>query len=322
MIRKLLILGGIVGVVALAATCRLVNPDDPDDPKDNPPVVMDTLDEYYGTFSISMDESDGTTAFLGGIKDGPTPSNLVWEVIDAVGGCQLLKPRTPYCEGGCGSGNVCVDDGDCQANPTAISVGTLAFEGAKTTGGATSFTIEPIGSKFYYQLIGSTLQYPPAAEGAIVTLTASGIDAVQKFSIAIKAIKPLKILNEEIPCADGEDINLKWEAPADPSQSFIHYLIDISYHGGTKAKIEGTCADNGAFTIPAKLLDHLKNFGISGFPKIEITRKTIGSNAEMKARLVMESKVTMMLSIPGYYSCNNDDECPNGMTCGGAFLCE
>jgi hypothetical protein len=316
-IRKVLIAGGIVGVVVLAATCRLV---ESDDPKDDPPVVMDTLTESYGAVTISLSTLYGSTAFLGRINDGPTPSNLVWEEVDAVGGCRLLQPRVPVCSDPCGSSAACVDDDNCQPYAKGLNVGTLTVTGLKISDGATSFTVDPIANN--YQMIGMTLQYPPAAEGDLVTITAAGKDDIAKFSMSVRAIKPLKILNTEILCPDGEDINLKWEAPADPSQSFIHYLIDISYHGGTKAKIEGTCADNGAFTIPAKLLDHLKNFGISGFPKIEITRKAIGSNADMKARLVMESKVTMMLTIPGYYSCNNDNECPNGMKCGEAFLCE
>ena len=195
----------------------------------------------------------------------------------------------------------------------------MTVTGLKTTDGVTSFTIDPLSNN--YRLIGLTLQFPPAQEGGLITVSAAGGGTVPAFEMSVKAIKPLVVLNDSIPCGDGQDINLRWEVASDPSQSTIHYLVDVSHHGGIKGKIEGTCPDNGAFTIPATLLDQLKSFGIFGYPKIEVTRQASGINATVKAKIVMESKVTLLLSIPGYYSCMDDTECPNGMTCGDGFLC-
>ena len=317
-IRKLGVVAGIAAMAVLAGTCRLVNQEDPADDK---PVVTDTLKESFGAVTITLDDYTSVTSFLGRINDGPTPSNLVWEEIDAAGDCKLYKPVVPFCSEGCGSSGACVADDSCQPYPKGVSVGTMTVTGLKTSNGTSSFTVDPLSNN--YQLIGVNLQFPPAEEGELITISAAGGEAVPAFEMSVKAIKPLVLLNDSIPCGDGQDIDLRWETPADPSQSIIHYLVDVSHHGGIKGKIEGTCPDNGSFTIPATLLDQLKSYGVFGYPKIEVTRRATGINATVKAKVVMESKVTMILSIPGIYSCMDDNDCPNGMTCGGeGFLCE
>ncbi|MBN1759979.1 MAG: hypothetical protein JW863_16755 [Chitinispirillaceae bacterium] len=315
-IKKLLAVGGIAGVVLLAGTCRLV---DQEEPTDDTTVVTDTLKESFGAVTITLDDVTSLSSLLGRINDGPTPSNLVWEEADAVGGCKLYKRRIPVCMDGCGSTSACVEDDSCQPYPKGINVGTMTVTGLKTVDGATSFTVDPLSNN--YQLIGITLQYPPADEGDLITISAAGSGTVPPFSMSARGIKPLKLLNESIPCGDGQDINLKWEPPADPSQSVIHYFVDLSHHGGIKGKIEGTCPDNGSFTIPATLLDRLKSYGVFGYPKIEVTRMATGINATVKVKLIIESKVTMLLDIPGIYSCMEASECPDGLTCGEGFLC-
>jgi hypothetical protein len=99
-------------------------------------------------------------------------------------------------------------------------------------------------------------------------------------------------------------------------------VINLSYHGGTKGKIECDCEDNGSLVIPASLLDQLKALGISGFPKIEIARRSIGTNAAAHADIVIESKVIKMLKVPGLVSCNGDEECPSGQSCQGDLRCQ
>ena len=316
-IKKLLAVGGIAGVVLLAGTCRLVDQDDPTD--DPPPVVTDTLKESFGAVTITLDDLDSSSFFLGRINDGPTPPIYVWEEVDAVGGCKLYKRRIPVCPDGCGNRGACVEDDSCQPYSKGINVGTMTVTGLKMTDGATSFTADPLSNN--YQLIGDTLQYPPSGEGDLITVSAAGSGTVPPFSMSVRGIKPLKLLNESIPCGDGQDINLKWEPPADPSQSVIHYFVDLSHHGGLKGKIEGTCPDNGSFTIPATLLDRLKSYGVFGYPNIQVTRMATGINATVKAKVIIESKVTMPLNIPGIYSCMEESECPDGMTCGEGFLC-
>ncbi len=77
-----------------------------------------------------------------------------------------------------------------------------------------------------------------------------------------------------------------------------------------------------AFDVPASLLDQLKALGISGFPKVEIARRAVGStDPPAQVDLVVESMVTGLLDIPGVVSCNGDDDCPQGQTCGSDFRC-
>jgi hypothetical protein len=70
------------------------------------------------------------------------------------------------------------------------------------------------------------------------------------------------------------------------------------------------------------MLDSLKTFGIAGFPRIEIYRRSSASNPTNKIRLIMESVVALYLKIPGVYSCGiNGTTCPDGYTCGGDQRC-
>ena len=114
---------------------------------------------------------------------------------------------------------------------------------------------------------------------------------------------------------DGQPIDLRWTPPTVTGISTIFVLIDISYHGGTNAKIECECDDNGSLRVPAKLLDSLKTFGISGYPKLEISRLAISTDTTAKAKVVVESKVVKMLQIPGVISCNVNEDCPEGQYC-------
>ena len=307
---------GITAMVLLAGTCSPVNKDDPADV----PVVTDTLEEPFGTVRITLDGSGSTASFLGRINNGPTPPNIIWEEVDAAGDCRLYKCVIPFCDGGCGSAGACVADDSCRPYPQGIDAGTMTVTGLKTTDGETGFSLEPLLDN--YQLIGVTLQFPPADEGATVTISATGGEDVPAFAMSVKAIRPLVLLNDSITWESGQDIDLRWESATDPSQSTIHYVVDMAYHGGNIGKIEGTCPDNGAFTIPATLLDQLQSFGVFGFPKIEVTRRATGVNASVKTKVIMESKVIVLFGISGYYSCEEDGHCPDGMTCGEGFLCE
>jgi hypothetical protein len=99
-------------------------------------------------------------------------------------------------------------------------------------------------------------------------------------------------------------------------------MIDVSYHGTSKGKIESYCEDNGSLTVAASLLDKLKSYGISGLPKIEIYRRSVGGyNADANTKLVFESKIMRYLSIPGVISCDGNGNCPNGQTCGPDQRC-
>jgi hypothetical protein len=86
------------------------------------------------------------------------------------GDCALLTPRIPFCSAGCSSA-VCVEDGQCQAYPTAQSVGTVHASGLHTPSGATEFSMDPIANNYQPT---ETLPYPAFAEGDDLVFAASG----------------------------------------------------------------------------------------------------------------------------------------------------
>jgi hypothetical protein len=247
------------------------------------------------------------------VNDGPTPSPIIWEEKASAGGCKLLVPRVPSCPEPCGGGAACVEDDSCQPYPSAIAVGTVTVQGLKTKEGATSFSMDPVGGN--YQPTGVLFEYPPFSEGAAVTVTAPGNSTSPAISLTGKGISPLKVSDDSIWLETGKPVTLRWTPPAITGNTVIFVRVDISHHGGTAGVIESECPDNGSLTIPASLVDALKALGYFGFPKIEISRKAVAKDAATNVELVIESKITKYVYIPGLISCNGDEDCPGGQTC-------
>jgi hypothetical protein len=119
----------------------------------------------------------------------------------------------------------------------------------------------------------------------------------------------------------GEPILLKWKPAANPDNSKMKVVIDISYHGGTKAKIECDCRDDGELEIPAALLDSLKTYGMSGHPKMELYRQSFGTDPGTGAEVKIEAFILLWIKIPGLVSCSTDTDCPEGQECAGDQRC-
>ncbi|MFC1584594.1 hypothetical protein ACFL5V_03495 [Fibrobacterota bacterium] len=281
-------------------------------------------DPSFGSFQVNLvapqGSTPGFTSVLGRLYDGPSPEAVIWEQAATSGACRLMTPRVPFCQQSCGGTAMCVEDDSCQAYPTAVTVGTVQVDGLQTTSGETSFTMDPIASN--YQPVGITLAYPAFSEGDIITFTASGEASTSAFTVTATGISPLEILNGTIDLIDGQPINLQWTPPAQADIASISVVVDISHHGGTKGLLECDAPDTGALEIPANLLDQLKALGMSGFPKIEVTRKSVGTNASAMTDLIIKSMVTKSLEIPGLVSCSGDEDCPAGQTCAWDLRCQ
>jgi hypothetical protein len=288
------------------------NPADPD------PVVNPDA-ESFGVFQIILREDGKTASFLGKIYDGPQPINTIWEEKLSAGCLKVVAPRLPFCANPCGSGSACVADDSCQAYPSAVHAGALRVSGLITNKGAAPFSVSPLNN--LYQAVG--LLYPPFNEGDTVQVSAAGSESSPPFVLKALGLAPLKPLTDTVlTFADGKPIDLKWEAPAKDIHSSMDVVIDLTFHGGTKAKIEGRCDDNGKLTIPATLLDKLKTYGMSGYPRLNMTRIAKGTDANAKAELSLESTVSLALAIPGLVSCNKDEDCPDNGRCQADRRCE
>jgi hypothetical protein len=273
--------------------------------------------------SASTTATDGFTALLGKVFSGPTPESTVWDEVEASAGCKLLKPRVPFCDPGCGSGSVCVDDNRCQASPTAISVGKVTLRGVRTSEGSDGFTADPI--KNTYQTPASIkLPYPAFLEGAAISLSAAGAD-VAAFSISGRGIAPLALGGEGgFPIKTGTPLTLSWAVPASAENSRVRVKMDISHHGGSKGKIECDVADSGALSIAASLVDKLVALGVAGFPTIVVTREAVASAATTAGRVDLRtySYVERAIEIDGLVSCSSADDCPTGHSCRDDLTCD
>lgn len=320
-IRRAISPGAILGCFLLAG--MLVSACGSDNPSGDDDESTGSVDPF-GTFQVSLVAPQGTTpgftAVLGRMQDGPTPSAIVWEEAAVSGDCRLLTPRVPFCEQPCGGGALCVEDGVCQPFATPIDVGTVRVDGLRTLDGETAFSMEAIA--FNYQPPGGApLAFPAFAVGGDITFTASGNSTVSSFAVTARGISPLQIANETI-ALDGEPVLLEWTPSALAGVTTISVAFDISYHGGTKGRVECECPDSGSLEVSASLLEQLKALGISGFPKIEVSRRATGStDAPAQVHLVVESMVTKIPAIPGVISCNGDADCPSGQSCQPDFRC-
>lgn len=267
------------------------------------PDTNETLDVYGAVNVILRENADPVTAgILIAFKDGPTPREP-WDTVESEGNLHLLVPARPYCEDCDGE---CVAEDSCELKPKAIGVGDLAVSGMKNSSGSTSFTIKAIANTRY----SGSLTYPPCGAGETVTVTAAGTDSIPSFTLTGKGIDPLHVnVDSTLLCEDGKPIEFTWEPPAAGSDTKIHIKIDVSYHGGTKAKIEGTTDDNGSLVVSANLLDKLKSYGINGFPRLDITRISKFVDTKTHVEFTIESIVMIYLDIPGVISCNDDSDC-------------
>jgi hypothetical protein len=275
--------------------------------------------EVVGTFQVQVlvDEKDASasmTKVVGQVGDGPVPANVVWTVAKQDGDCRLETPTVPFCEAGCGA-DVCVADGTCQPYPTPHSVGDVTLSGANVVGGGSVVTLKEI-VKAYQLPAGTTLVYPPFAEGDDITLHASGGDYAP-FDLAAKGVDPLLVTSTDFELDKDKPLALAWAAATDTKASKIYLKLDISHHGGIKGMIECDTDDSGGLTISADMITELIGLGVAGFPSLVMLRESLDSTniAPGVVRLEVSSRAERAVSVNGIDSCNVDDDCPTGETC-------
>jgi hypothetical protein len=273
-----------------------------------------------GRFVVELFPDVATTTVTGRVFEAPPPDDMIWELTDGQGDCQLLEPRVPFCDPAC-ENSICVEDDQCAPVPARRSVGTVTVQGLQLEGGGTEFTINPIGANPAYAT-AQEFAYPPFAEGDTVSVETSGGDYAP-FQIESQGISPLEVLGgDEVPLETGQPVTLQWTPAGLAGVSRIRVVLNISHYGGQKGEIVCDTEDTGSLEIPASLATQLLELGYSGFPTIVIERRAVGSveNERGRVELVVNCLNERPVSIPGLISCNENSDCPEGQACQVAHL--
>jgi hypothetical protein len=279
----------------------------------------------HGTLLVSLVEEfppywDRHAAVSGRLYDGPSPLPVDWRERAASGPCRVLTPEAPFCDGGCGSAALCSVGGVCTAFPGPVHAGKITVSGIRTASGAMSFVMNPVLD--VYQPSGLALAAPPYAEGDLLTFTAAGAAAAPAFSLSARGPSLPTLLNDSI-ILDGNPILLRWTPPGPGAgPSILLASLDISHHGGIKGIIECVAEDDGELEIAGSLVNELKALGVSGYPQIDLVRRTTATLEGHGLSLVLEARVLRYVTVPGLTSCREDEDCPVGQSCRDDFKCQ
>jgi hypothetical protein len=263
---------------------------------------------------ITLD--DGFTSVQGQIYNRVNPGHVPM-VTASEAPCRFLRPKTLICEPRCEVGTTCGDQGQCQAQPEALSIGTITIDGLTD---AVEMTAGP--PVFYYSHRGQ-LTHPAFEPGTAISMHATGENGIEGFSLRGRGLEPLEIQETPLALKVGVPSTLRWTAPSSTSTTMVHLVLSIANHGGTPGQIDCEVADTGEFTFPLALTDALLTLGYSGFPAVWLTRRTATSvdNELGCIQFVVQSNAGLDITIPGLTSCSDDTDCPDGQTCGPDLAC-
>ena len=287
-------------------------------------------DQLYGSFTLRLSpatEATGTssasaaqTSFIGLVTEGATPVANAWVEDQSAGGCKLYTPKAPFCDPACSSGSVCVSDDKCEKNATPKSVGNITLKGL--TGG--DVTMSPLGTSNNYQpKAGTTLPYPPCAEGAPVSLAVEG-GTYTPFELKAQCIEPLEYKGP-LKLVKNTAAELEWTAPGNTKLARMKVRLDISHHGGSRGKIECDVEDTGSLELPAAMVTKLLDLGVAGYPTVILTRIVSGGTASgepQHVQFLVQEAVERAVEIDGLLSCTESSQCPSPKTCQTDLTCK
>lgn len=289
-------------------------------------------DTFVGQFTIDLvapvpatkgnPGSDGYTAVIGTIYDGPQPQAIIWDATLTDGSCVLRIPRVPFCNTPCGGSAVCVADDTCQPYASKKDVGTVHVTGLMTSTGGSEIDLTLLAGN--YQVPGDIqLAYPAFAPGGAIEIAASGSAFTPAFTLTGTGIAPLQLTSADPALARDQALTLTWTAPVGGGSSRVWLQLDISHHGGSKGKIECDAPDTGTLTLSAAIMTRLLDLGAAGFPTVILVREATSSALVTSGRvdLVVSSKVERPVTVPGITSCTEDMDCPSPQTCQSDLTC-
>lgn len=267
-----------------------------------------------GTLALRL--TDGKTILEGAVSDGASP---VGETdVASEGLCRLVGPAV--CATTCASGTVCVGNDVCMANPTEESAGKITVTGMLTP---LELMVNGITGT-YSKTIADP--YPAFEPGAAIQLSASG-DTIPAFTLHGWGVPPLVVTSPSpISVSSGSGVPLAWETTGvNPEQSEVFINFEVNVHGAATGHIECTVPDTGSYELPEALVTDLIDRGLSGFPRMEMIRRSVDSTELASGNCVefeVGTQVTIELAVDGLVSCSDDLPCPDGQTCTPELTCE
>jgi hypothetical protein len=270
--------------------------------------------ERAGTLALRL--TDGKTVLEGAISDGASP---VGETdVASEGLCRLVGPAV--CATTCASGTVCIGNDVCMTDPTEESAGKITVTGMLTP---LELMVNGITGRYSKTIVDP---YPAFEPGAAIQLSASG-DTIPAFTLHGWGVPPLVVTSPSpTNVSRGSGVPLTWETDGvNPEQSEVFINFEVNVHGAATGHIECTVPDTGSYELPETLVTDLIDRGLSGFPRMEMVRRSVDSTGLAAGSCVefeVGTQVTIELTVDGLVSCNEENPCPEGQTCTPELTCE
>jgi hypothetical protein len=266
-----------------------------------------SADTRAGGFTLVF--KDNETSLDGSVSDFVRPSDIP-ELIDSSGTCSLLAPRNLFCDPPCDAlGQTCGEEGTCINDETNQDVGTVTFTGLKT-----DLSVDPLALVLKYSTNISD-PYPAFDPGDAISLQAEG-GVYESFTLKGTGVNPVVTATDTITVAPNAPVVLSWEPGGiDNTQMYIN--LNVNVHAAATGWIECNVPDTGSFEIPANLVTTLINLGLSGFPKLILSRRSIDTATITPGcvEFIVYSEKDLEVEVPGLLSCSDDSDCDDGMTC-------
>ena len=270
----------------------------------------------FDLFTVRGDESD-YTKFYGTIYESVTPASVPELLMDE-GQCVLVGPRNPFCDPGCTGGEECGLDGACHPKPLKKSVGTVTVTGMDV---AVSLSPRPIILEYSQQFSDP---FPGFTANSTLTMVAEG-DELDGFTLETNGVELLTSELSLLSIESGVPALVKWDPPTHPSDGdYVHLELNVNTHGALLGWVECAVSDTGSFEIPESLVSKMITLGMSGFPKLVISRRNsnLTSLSEGCVEFTTKSDLTVDVEIPGLNSCKGNADCADGETCSAELVCE